>query len=54
MVRKQRQDEKQKIQQAIYMSKKEEARHSKVQRQNNEMKKKEYIDRVTQENTMKG
>ena len=43
MVQKQRQEEKKKIQTAIGMSKAEEARQTKLQRKQNEIRKQQYI-----------
>ena len=50
---KQRQEEKRKVQEAIFQSKREEAKQSKIMKQQNEQKKKFNLFKVEQENRMK-
>ena len=52
-VNKQRQDEKRKVQEAIFQSKREEAKQSKIVKQQNEQKKKFQNFKIEQENRMK-
>lgn len=53
MVNKQRQDEKRKITEAIYLSKLEEAKQTKMMKQQNEQRKRQINMKVEQENKMK-
>jgi hypothetical protein len=53
MLNKQRQDEKRKVQEAIFLSKKEEAKQSKIIRSQNDQKKRHMNFKVEQENRMK-
>jgi hypothetical protein len=50
---KQRQDEKRKVQEAIFQSKREEAKQTKIVKQQNEQKKKFTHFKIEQENRMK-
>jgi len=52
-VNKQRQEEKRKVQEAIFQSKREEAKQSKIVKQQNEQKKKFQHFKIEQENRMK-
>lgn len=53
MLKKQRVDEKRKVQEAIFLSKKEEAKQSKIIRSQNDQKKRLMNFKVEQENKMK-
>lgn len=53
MLNKQRQDEKRKVQEAIFLSKKEEAKQAKIIRSQNDQKKRHMNFKVEQENRMK-
>ena len=53
MLTKQRQDEKRKVQEAIYLSKREEAKQTKMVRSQNEQKKRHMEFKMEQENRMK-
>ncbi len=53
MIQKQRQDEKRKIQEAIYLSKKEEAKQTKQIKLANEQVKRHLFNRIESENKMK-
>lgn len=52
-INRQRADEKRKVQEAIFQSKREEAKQSKIIKQQNEQKKKFQNFKVEQENRMK-
>jgi hypothetical protein len=53
MLNKQRIDEKRKVQEAIFLSKKEEAKQSKIIRTQNDQKKRHMNFKIEQENKMK-
>jgi len=52
-LRKEREREKKKIQESIFLSKKDEALQLKMVKANNESKKRDYIDKISQENAIK-
>ena len=54
MVNKQRQEEKRKVQEAIFLSKREEAKQTKIVRSQNDQKKRHQDFKVETENRMKG
>lgn len=53
MIQKQRQEEKRKIQEAIFLSKQEEAKQTKMIKQQNEQRKRFINNKIENENKMK-
>ena len=53
MLNKQRQEEKRKVQEAIYLSKREEAKQSKIEKAQNDQKKRHMNFKIEEENRMK-